>query len=95
METKRSKDLNEEVPSSPVGINNQLTKMDSLPKVKYSITSNNSKDELHCENEFPSTENANILSVSRLRAVFLTLESKGCLKGREDFSLYLFSKDHR
>lgn len=95
MKIKRTIDLNEEVPKSTrERINNQLTKLELFPGLKYSLTGS-SKDHLRCKKQFEATVNENCLSVRRFRTLFETLESKGCLKGREDFSLYLFSTNHR
>lgn len=66
----------------------------SLPTNKYASTINGQYN-TQSEDLFSATTQKNISTVKKIKQMIISLDSGSCLKGRDDFSLYIFSNEHK
>ena len=88
--------------SAPRTINNLTLETGALPSIKRLVEESDCDRSFgsHCavggEQTPPSNGNASAASsVERIKKIFMFFEPKGCLKERDDFSLYLFPQNNR
>lgn len=73
-------------------INNLTVEARPLPHIKQlSVELDSQLDEQAAQ----SNGNGSISSVDKIKKIFMFFEPKGCLKERDDFSLYLFPPHNR
>lgn len=85
----------DEIPlsSTPRMINNMNFEPGSLPRIKQ-LPREDEEQQLD-DNSQQTGVNESRSSVEKIRKIFMFFEPKGCLKERDDYSLYLFPPDNR
>lgn len=83
----------DEIPLSttPRMINNMTFEHGSLPRIKQ-LPREDEEQQLD-DNNLPENESRS--SVEKIKKIFMFFEPKGCLKERDDYSLYLFPPNNR
>lgn len=66
----------------------------SSPKNQHSSTNNNQHN-AQSEDLYYANKQKNFSNVKKLKKMVISLKSRYCLKGRDEFSLYIFSNDHK
>lgn len=80
--------------STPRTINNLSMETGPLPRIKRLPE----QEEEHLrmgEQTPPSNGHGSASSIERIKKIFMFFEPKGCLKERDDYSLYLFPTNNR
>lgn len=82
----------DEIPlsSTPRMINNMTFEPGSLPRIKQLPRED---EEQQLDENSPVNESRS--SVEKIKKIFMFFEPKGCLKERDDYSLYLFPPNNR
>lgn len=96
MSTKKTLPLDEMLaPSStPRTINNLSMETGPLPRIKR-LPEQEEEHPRTGEQTPPSNGHGSSSSVERIKKIFMFFEPKGCLKERDDYSLYLFPPNNR
>ena len=88
----------EEVPLSSTArtINNLSFDSGQLPRVKR-LLEEETELNLRSDEQTPPQSNGHgsVGSIEKIKKIFMFFEPKGCLKEREDYSLYLFPQNNR
>lgn len=87
--------LDEAPSSTPRTINNLSIETGPLPRIKRLPEETDERPTRTGEQTPPSNGHGSASSVERIKKIFMFFEPKGCLKERDDFSLYLFPPNNR
>lgn len=95
--TKKTLPLDEMLaPSStPRTINNLSMETGPLPRIKRFPEPASEERPRTGEQTPPSNGHGSASSIERIKKIFMFFEPKGCLKERDDYSLYLFPPNNR
>ncbi|XP_011298535.1 voltage-dependent T-type calcium channel subunit alpha-1H isoform X1 [Fopius arisanus] len=88
----------EDIPSSAASrtINNLTIDTGALPRIKrVQDDIDNDRYSSHSEHTPPSNSGGSASSVERIKKIFMFFEPKGCMKERDEYSLYIFSPNNR
>ncbi|XP_032672120.1 voltage-dependent T-type calcium channel subunit alpha-1G-like isoform X4 [Odontomachus brunneus] len=80
--------------STPRTINNLSMETGPLPRIKR-LSEQEEEHSRTGEQTPPSNGHGSASSVERIKKIFMFFEPKGCLKERDDYSLYLFPPNNR
>lgn len=62
---------------------------------KNSASTIKNQHNVQTEDLFYATSQKNSSNMKKLRKMLISLNSRNCLKGRDEFSLYIFSSEHK